>query len=171
MNSCRKEPWPVFLTNFDEANSDISEFKQSKLKLLDGRLSLKADLTILMPNKRIVDRVREPGIENHASRVVAEQEGLQCRKLPLDQYLEWQSGNKMLTLTAVLAILQDVYDLKGDWRCALLKNIPVRNLRKPDEINQTVKRRNQEKIVHQKEVLRVLTENSPPNIIAQKALA
>ena len=36
----------------------------------------------------IVDRVREPHIPPDASRVAAEQDWIECRKLPIDKYVQ-----------------------------------------------------------------------------------
>ncbi|PAV89855.1 hypothetical protein WR25_00702 [Diploscapter pachys] len=68
----------------------------------------------------IVDRVREPHIPPDASRVAAEQDWIECRKLPIDKYVQWQSGNKFLTLTAVYNILYDCW-MTQDWEYALRK--------------------------------------------------
>ncbi|WKY06463.1 hypothetical protein Q1695_006560 [Nippostrongylus brasiliensis] len=44
----------------------------------------------------------------------------------------WKSGTKFLTLTAVSAILRDVYST-GNWEMCLKRHIPVRNIRAPEE--------------------------------------
>lgn len=83
----------------------------------------------------IVDRVAEPNIHPQASFVCAQEEGIRCRQFPLDDYMElvytcfWliliifsrRVGNCYFTLTAVLQILQNVYDTGGDWRSTLDK--------------------------------------------------
>ncbi|KAF7411277.1 hypothetical protein HZH66_000173 [Vespula vulgaris] len=56
----------------------------------------------------------------------AKKEGIRMEKLPLDKYLQWNSGsNKNLTLNQILGILVDLKYTK-DWMDALNNNIPRR---------------------------------------------
>ncbi|VDK17808.1 unnamed protein product [Anisakis simplex] len=120
---------------------------------------IKGDETFILGG--IVDRTNEIGLPKQASLLAAKQANVVARKLPLDKYikfvflkqfdalhfvcipsirhlkvhLEWKSGTKLLTLTAVASILYDVYDSNGAWEFALKKNIPRRNVKSAEEVS------------------------------------
>lgn len=158
-NRKRLEPWPVCLANFtyslnesvikqmnflksEKSLDEVSTknyteiYDSSKVVYLspdaeDELEHIKGDEVFVIGG--IVDRVTEHNIPKHASLEAAMKDNVRCAKLPLDKYVKWKSGRKYLTLTAVVNILQDVYDSNDDWNYSLQKNIPVRNVRGPEE--------------------------------------
>ncbi|VDK23398.1 unnamed protein product [Anisakis simplex] len=85
---------------------------------------IKGDETFILGG--IVDRTNEIGLPKQASLLAAKQANVVARKLPLDRYIKWKSGTKLLTLTAVASILYDVYDSNGSWEFALKKFVFLR---------------------------------------------
>ncbi|KAH8864628.1 tRNA methyltransferase 10 [Schistosoma japonicum] len=71
----------------------------------------------------VVDRaVRRP-----ISSAIARQLGIKCVSLPLDRYLKWGSGRrKTLTINCIHAIMAAAKETNGDWKRALIENIPTR---------------------------------------------
>lgn len=162
-NRDSRDPWQLYFTNFDCSIDRIRRIKEKHLLVVDssatcgpvispqnlGDLFARDRVVYLSPDAEeemedveqdevyvlggIVDRVVERGIPRQASLQTALAEGVRCKKLPLDRYVEWKSGTKYLTLTAVSSILRNVYSSGGDWEMALRKNIPVRNVRSADE--------------------------------------
>lgn len=61
----------------------------------------------------------------------AKKENIRAAKLPLDNFLDWGSGNKSLTLNQVMAIMND-WRKTNDWKYAL-RHIPKRKLNQPDD--------------------------------------
>ncbi|KAI1731166.1 tRNA (Guanine-1)-methyltransferase domain-containing protein [Ditylenchus destructor] len=108
----------------------------------------------------IVDRVFEPKIGLNASSRVAEEEGIVCKKLPLDKYIDWKSGHRMLTINGVADILQDVFDTNGDWVYALDRHIPVRNTRPHAEKNPIGNEKAELQREYNRELVRIVTENT-----------
>lgn len=60
----------------------------------------------------------------------AKQDGIRCAKLPLDEYMDWGFGRKVLTIDAMMNILLTFYKTKS-WNEAF-KHIPKRHLKKPN---------------------------------------
>ncbi|KHN80940.1 Mitochondrial ribonuclease P protein 1 -like protein [Toxocara canis] len=162
-NRVRQQPWPIYLCNFDTYNEQICEQRKLHLQIFDSNRFPSAEISSrsfidLFPNSNIVylsphadteiekvegnevfviggivDRTSEPRLPKQASLQAANEAGVIARKLPLDKYIEWKSGSKYLTLTAVASILYDVYDSNGSWEFALKKNIPTRNVKSAEE--------------------------------------
>uniref|UniRef100_A0A0N5BKP5 RNA (guanine-9-)-methyltransferase domain-containing protein 1 n=1 Tax=Strongyloides papillosus TaxID=174720 RepID=A0A0N5BKP5_STREA len=159
-NRDRRVPWPICLANFDESLSNKK--LMNHLALMDTKNALEertsknytelydpSKIVYLSPDGEeeldriegdevfviggIVDRVVEHNIPRQASLEAAMKDNVKCVKLPLDRYVKWKSGTKYLTLTAVVKILQDVYDSNNDWNYSLRKHIPVRNVRDPSQ--------------------------------------
>ncbi|KAI6181964.1 SAM-dependent MTase TRM10-type domain-containing protein [Aphelenchoides fujianensis] len=107
----------------------------------------------------IVDRVAEPQIHTHASRVTADADGIRCRKLPIMENIDWRAGRPLLTLVAVMQIVQDVHDSQGDWKEAIQRRIPRRNKITMAEKNPTMKKLNEDKRDFDREVFRIVREN------------
>lgn len=66
----------------------------------------------------------------------AKREGLRMARLPLDEYLMWGSASKVLTLNQMMGIMCDIHASNGDWKNALLKNVPKRKLKTPEQLMQ-----------------------------------
>ncbi|KHJ97442.1 hypothetical protein OESDEN_02580 [Oesophagostomum dentatum] len=162
-NRDSRTPWQLFFSNLDLSKERVRWLKQRHLSVLDSSVACSpvvtpANYTTVFPRERIVylspdaedelvdvddeetyvlggivDRVVERGISRHASLDAALEDGVRCKKLPLDKYMKWKSGTKFLTLPAVFGILRDVHCSGGDWEYALRRHIPVRNLRSADE--------------------------------------
>ncbi|KAI6197884.1 hypothetical protein M3Y94_01278000 [Aphelenchoides besseyi] len=107
----------------------------------------------------IVDRITEPNIHPQASKVTADEEKVKCRKLPLKENIDWRAGRTLLTLTAVMEIVQDVYDTQGDWKHAIQRSIPIRNKIPMKEKNADVKLFHDNKRQYEREILRIVREN------------
>ncbi|GMR32120.1 hypothetical protein PMAYCL1PPCAC_02315, partial [Pristionchus mayeri] len=106
-----------------EGEYELEEIEDDKVYIIGG----------------IVDRVTEKGIPKEASNEAAIEEGIISARLPIARYVKWQSGNRFLTLNAVIGILHDVFEKggRGDeaWTYAMQRNIPVRNVRAAEEKN------------------------------------
>ncbi|ETN68581.1 tRNA (guanine-N(1)-)-methyltransferase [Necator americanus] len=156
-------PWQLYFANFDLSNDKVRRLKRRHLSVIDSSSAcspvvLTIDYTHMFGRERIVylspdaeeeledvddenvyvlggivDRVVERGISRQASLEAATSDRVCCKRLPLDKYVKWKSGNKFLTLTAVSSILRDVNNSGGDWESALRRNIPVRNIRSAEE--------------------------------------
>ena len=67
------------------------------------------------------------------SHVKAQQEGIACYRLPLDENVLWRQGTRNLCLNQVSAILQAV-KATGDWRVAIQKWAPQRKIKSQEEM-------------------------------------
>lgn len=105
----------------------------------------------------IVDRYHEPKIPQHASKLIAAEEELSCKKFPLDEYLIWKRGTQMLTLPCVLKILQGVYDTGGDWKWVLERSIPAKKLREK-KLDKDVRSKCKNIYKHKVAILKILEE-------------
>ncbi|KJH52211.1 tRNA (guanine-N(1)-)-methyltransferase [Dictyocaulus viviparus] len=158
-----RTPWPLYFTNFDQTSERIRRLKERHLSGIESPTTCcpivsPLSFSCLFPQEKIVylspdaqenltsinedyvyvlggivDRVTERNIPRQASLQTALYEQVRCKRLPLDEYIEWKSGSKFLTLTAVFSILRSVYSSGGDWKTALVRHIPVRNTRSSDE--------------------------------------
>ncbi|MFH4981850.1 hypothetical protein AB6A40_008559 [Gnathostoma spinigerum] len=54
----------------------------------------------------------------------ARMDDLQPYRLPINKYVKWRQGRKTLPLDVTMNILRDVLLSNGDWKAALLNNIP-----------------------------------------------
>lgn len=52
--------------------------------------------------------------------------GIKTRRLPIDEYVDWTSGNKTMPLDIIMNIMQTASDTDGDWEEAITKYIPMR---------------------------------------------
>ncbi|CAB3408876.1 unnamed protein product [Caenorhabditis bovis] len=156
-----REPFRLYFANFDVSSRIVQDIQKSKLQgihrispivtdqcfsqIFDKQriiyLSPDADETLETVDDDkvyviggIVDRVVEPEIEKHASKMASERAAVKCAKIPLDQYMEFKSGSKFLTLIAVMKILHEV-NQHGNWARALKKCVPMRNQRSAEEKN------------------------------------
>uniref|UniRef100_A0A0K0FNL8 RNA (guanine-9-)-methyltransferase domain-containing protein 1 n=1 Tax=Strongyloides venezuelensis TaxID=75913 RepID=A0A0K0FNL8_STRVS len=165
-NRNRRVPWPICLANFDE--SLYNKKLMNHLELMNVKNALEertsknytqlydpSKIIYLSPDGEeeleriegdeifviggIVDRVVEHNIPKKASLEAAMEDKVKCVKLPLDKYVKWKSGTKYLTLTAVVKILQDVYDSNNDWSYSLKKHIPVRNVKDSNQKSNKIK--------------------------------
>lgn len=75
----------------------------------------------------IVDRSNQEPL----SLAKAKKEGLRMAKLPLDQYFNWQSSHKSLTIDQMVKIMLDMRHT-GDWKYAL-QHVPRRKIRSDEE--------------------------------------
>lgn len=107
----------------------------------------------------IVDRVKEPAIPSRASMLTAEEEGLPCRRLPLD-YTLLMGGHPLFTLGQVLSILQHSFDSGGDWKSAFERHIPKRKFQPAAEKNQLQRRRAKYVVDRNSDILRILEEKA-----------
>lgn len=75
----------------------------------------------------IVDRSNQEPL----SLAKAKREGLRMAKLPLDQYFNWNSSHKSLTIDQMVKIMLDMRST-GDWNYAL-QHVPRRKIRSDEE--------------------------------------
>jgi mitochondrial ribonuclease P protein 1 len=78
----------------------------------------------------IVDRSNQEPL----SLAKAKREGLRMAKLPLDQYFNWHSSHKSLTIDQMVKIMLDLKH-SGDWKYAL-QHVPRRKVRSDEEFLQ-----------------------------------
>ncbi|CAD5234997.1 unnamed protein product [Bursaphelenchus xylophilus] len=107
----------------------------------------------------IVDRVKELNIHPEASALVAQQEGVQLRKLPLD-LIEWKAGSQFLTFTTVLNILQQTFEANGDFRGALERAIPRRHLSTMKDSKPHIANKYDNLREYERNILRLVTEHT-----------
>ncbi|CAJ0937312.1 unnamed protein product, partial [Mesorhabditis belari] len=134
-----QHPWPLYFMNWgnDKRFLDLQEkhlasfFTKDQINVIVSEssyvdvlpkqnliyLSPDADEELTQINSKdifvlggIVDRTVEKNLHPQASKQTALQDGILCKKLPLDRYITWKSGSKFLTLLAVQGILHDVYE-------------------------------------------------------------
>lgn len=67
------------------------------------------------------------------SHVKAQQEGIRCYRLPLDENVLWKQGSRNLCLNQVAAILHAVKST-GNWKDAVAKCTPQRKIKSTDEM-------------------------------------
>ena len=63
----------------------------------------------------------------------AQDAGIRCLSLPIDDHIVWKMGSKFLCLNHMLQILHDLY-VTGDWAKSLRDNIPKRKQKTAEEI-------------------------------------
>src|SRR5699024_153562 len=68
------------------------------------------------------------------SHVKAQQEGIACYRLPLDENVLWRQGTRNLCLNQVASILQAV-KCTGDWREAIHRWAPQRKIKSQEEMD------------------------------------
>jgi len=76
----------------------------------------------------IVGAIVDKGPYKPLTKAKAKREGIQMARLPLDDYVDWESGSKALPLNIIIKILLEM-KATGDWVKAL-KHLPHRKLRK-----------------------------------------
>ncbi|CAD6199440.1 unnamed protein product [Caenorhabditis auriculariae] len=160
-----RSPWPMHFVNFDQNNQSLLAAEDKHLGILHSKNSIGAVVSssslaenfdrnrvvYLSPDADeelesvedghvyvlggIVDRVVERKIPRKASFEAASSAGVRSARLPIDKFIEFKSGSKFLTLTAVHAILHHVH-LTGNWEEAFEKYIPIRNKKESAEKNQ-----------------------------------
>lgn len=67
------------------------------------------------------------------SHVKAQQEGIRCYRLPLDESVLWRQGSRNLCLNQVSAMLQAVKST-GNWKEAVAKWAPQRKIKSSEEL-------------------------------------
>uniref|UniRef100_A0AC34QJN8 SAM-dependent MTase TRM10-type domain-containing protein n=1 Tax=Panagrolaimus sp. JU765 TaxID=591449 RepID=A0AC34QJN8_9BILA len=67
----------------------------------------------------IVDRVPERNIPAYASLEASQADQIKAYRLPLDEYIDWKSGTRFLTLLTVMKILQMNYENDNNWKKTL----------------------------------------------------
>ncbi|KAH9404717.1 tRNA methyltransferase 10 C [Tyrophagus putrescentiae] len=67
------------------------------------------------------------------SNVKAQQEGIRCYRLPLDESVLWRQGSRNLCLNQVAAILQAVKST-GNWKESIAKWTPQRKMKSSEEL-------------------------------------
>uniref|UniRef100_A0A7E4VGX7 SAM-dependent MTase TRM10-type domain-containing protein n=1 Tax=Panagrellus redivivus TaxID=6233 RepID=A0A7E4VGX7_PANRE len=163
-NKRTPSPWPLYLVNWDFEDAAFKKAQEKHLGTLSSARSLSGfvttdnytslfppeDIVYLSPDADeplesveadkcyviggIVDRVAEKGIPQFASLETSQADGVTARRLPLDEFIDWKSGNKFLTLVTVMKMLRTNFEV-GDWKTAIETNVPVRYIRSRDEKN------------------------------------
>ncbi|KAI1287417.1 Mitochondrial ribonuclease P protein 1 -like protein [Halotydeus destructor] len=121
----------TFIEKSDKCYTEI--FPKDRLIYLTPNASTKLqdiddDDIIIMG--ALVDRV----VQKPVSFAKAKKQGIRMAKIPIDDYVLWGSASKVLTLNQVLSILLDFRTNGKDWKASLLKNIPSRKLKSPEEV-------------------------------------
>jgi ribonuclease P protein 1 len=92
------------------------------------------------------------------SNVRAAESGLKALRFPLDEQLDWGVGNKCLNVNHVAMILMDMKSNPGlTFKEALLKHIPSRKLKTPEEVAAIVAKRRAKR-----ELQEALLASKPP---------
>uniref|UniRef100_A0A0N5AWT7 SAM-dependent MTase TRM10-type domain-containing protein n=1 Tax=Syphacia muris TaxID=451379 RepID=A0A0N5AWT7_9BILA len=87
---------------------------------------------------------------------------MDIRCLPIDKYVKWNCGPKIVPFANIIRILNDVLESNGDWKTALEKNISIRHFRTEEEktnsavISRTRREENRERFNN---LIRVIVES------------
>lgn len=82
---------------------------------------MKKKIILLFSGGMVDKRITQP-----FSLAKAKKEKIRCAKLPLDNFLDWGTGHKSLTLNQVMAIMND-WRRTNDWNYSF-RHIPRRKL-------------------------------------------
>ncbi|CAH8624524.1 unnamed protein product [Heterobilharzia americana] len=75
----------------------------------------------------VIGAIVDKAVRRPISSAIARQLGIKCISLPLDRYLKWGSGrSKTLTINCIHGIMATAKETNGDWKTALIENIPSR---------------------------------------------
>ncbi|CAH8670597.1 unnamed protein product [Schistosoma rodhaini] len=75
----------------------------------------------------VIGAIVDKAVRRPISSAIARQLRIKCVSLPLDRYMRWGSGkSKTLSINCIHAIMCAAKETNGDWKRALLENIPSR---------------------------------------------
>ncbi|CAH8829182.1 unnamed protein product [Trichobilharzia szidati] len=135
-------PWSITPDHFSKAFPIHSQEQPVILLSPNARRTFEAgeyDHTAAYVIGAVVDKaIRRP-----ISSAIARQLGIKCVSLPLDRYLKWGSGkSKTLSINCIHGIMATAKETNGDWRTALIENIPTRFYSSPSKTKSSLIYRN-----------------------------